>query len=251
MHTPAQGAMRRALDDLEYLDESPQENLDLPDPPTSKKKRQQGKKKSKDTDTEGDNDTDEPGPSKKKRQQPKRKSKDTDSEGDTDTDEPGPSKKKRQQPRRKSERSERSDRWMQKHKEKSSVKKRKSVDEHSNTSDSMDEPSPRPSSSGKKLKKTTRLEIIKHDTSSNESSDESDDGSRPDDVKLSPFLRGMAEQLRIGLPKNNANVGSRLKQMEAKTKRVPKASFFCKDLSVWQRVSITHRLATNGCSSRT
>ena len=50
-------------------------------------------------------------------------------------------------------------------------------------------------------------------------SDESDDGSRPDDRKLSPFLRGMAEQLRIGLPKNNANVGSRLKQIEAKTKR--------------------------------
>ena len=83
-------------------------------------------------------------------------------------------------------------------------------------------------------------------------SDESDDGSRPDDRKLSPFLRGMAEQLRIGLPKNNANVGSRLKQIEAKTKRkssqhnnflkkmtelfyvfilgVPKASFFSKDL---------------------
>jgi hypothetical protein len=59
---------------------------------------------------------------------------------------------------------------MPKQNEKSSAKKRKNVDEHGNTSDdSTNDPSPRPNSSSKKLKKTTRLKVRKHETSSNES----------------------------------------------------------------------------------
>ena len=59
---------------------------------------------------------------------------------------------------------------MPKPNEKGYAKKRKNVDEHDNTSDdSTDDPSPRPNSSGKKLKKTSRLKVIKHETSTNES----------------------------------------------------------------------------------